>query len=266
MRILAVDDERLALENISALLKKVLPGSEINGFTKSLDAFAWLSSHRVDIAFLDIEMGDMNGLNLAKKCKDLCPNINIIFVTGYSRYTMDALRLHASGYLIKPVREKDLRVELDNLRHPLPASTTGRVRIQTFGNFEVFVDQNPLLIPQQKCRECLAYVVDRKGARVTAAELAALLWGDVPYDRRVQNNTHRVIADTIKYLKDAGIAEILLKNRGDLWIDVEKVDCDYYHFINGDVAQINAFHGEYMTNYSWAEFTLAELGKVKATY
>lgn len=259
MKILAVDDERLALENITDLLKKMVPAAEIVGFTKSADAFAFLAEHRMDIAFLDIEMGGMNGLTLAKKCKDICPDINIIFVTGFDQYTMDALKLRASGYLIKPVREKDLRAELDNLRHPITTTCAHRVRIQAFGNFEIFVDQKPLNIPIAKCKECLAYLVDRKGARVTAAELAAVLWEDTPYDKRTQNNTYRVISDTMKYLKDAGIADIMIKSRGDMAINMERVDCDYYRFLRGDVSQINMFRGEYMTNYSWAEFTLAEL-------
>lgn len=260
---MAVDDERLALENITSLLKKILPQAEITGFTKSTEAFSFLAAHAVNIAFLDIEMCGMNGLSLAKKCKELCPDINIIFVTGYDRYTMDALRLHASGYLIKPVRESDLRAELDNLRHPIVTASQHRVRIQAFGNFEIFVDQKPLFIPIAKCKECLAYLVDRKGSRVTAPELATVLWEDTPYDKRTQNNTHRVISDTVKYLKEAGVANIIIKNRGDMAINLEQVDCDYYRFLMGDVSQINLFRGEYMTNYSWAEFTLAQLSSLK---
>ena len=81
--------------------------------------------------------------------------LSIIFVTGYSQYTMDALKLRVSGYLMKPVRTSDLRLELKNLRHPLPEFNC-RVRIQTFGNFEVFVDGRPLKFPRKKCKECLA--------------------------------------------------------------------------------------------------------------
>lgn len=261
MKILAVDDEKLVLNELVSRIKAVLPEAEVSGFTQSTEAFRWLSEHSAQIAFLDIEMNQMNGLVLAKNCKDLCPNINIIFVTGYDQYTLEAIKLHPSGYLLKPVCEQQLRAELDNLLYPLKTSVAGRVRIQTFGNFEIFVDGRPLVIPIQKCRECLAYLVDRKGARVTVAELAALFWQDVPYNKRVQNNTHRIISDTVKYVKNAGISQILIRHRGEIAIDTEQVDCDYYRFLKGDVSQINAFRGEYMTNYSWAEFTLAELVK-----
>lgn len=259
MKIIAVDDERLALENILNLLKKTQPSAEISGFIRSSEAFAFLEKHKCDIAFLDIEMSGMNGLTLAKKCKELCPEINIVFVTGHEQYTLDALRLRASGYIFKPVRENDLKAELENLRHPIADDFTHKVRIQAFGNFEIFVDQKPLSMPIAKCKECIAYLVDRRGARVTAAELAAVLWEDCPYDKRIQNNIYRVISDTVKYLKDAGISDIIIKSRKDMAINIANVDCDYYRFLKGDVSQINMFRGEYMTNYSWAEFTLAEL-------
>ena len=266
MNIIAVDDERLALDNLMSMLKEVLPAAKINGFLDSAKAFVYLKSNVADIAFLDIEMGEMDGITLAKKCKDVCPNINIIFVTGYTQYTMDALRLHVSGYLMKPVRAKDLQIELDNLRHPLPVKPKCRVRVQTFGNFEVFLDNKPLPMPLAKCRECLAYLIDRKGARVTVPELAAVLWEDRLFDKTVQNNTHRVLSDMMKALREAGIANIVIKTRRDISIDIDEVDCDYYRFLKGDVSQINIFRGEYMTNYSWAEFTLACLIQTKRKY
>lgn len=171
----------------------------------------------------------------------------------------DAFRLHVSGYLLKPVRERDLRAEIDNLRFPVSHVPTKRVRVQTFGHFEVFVDGRPLNLPRAKSKECLAYLIDRKGARLTVAEIASVLWEDKENDINTQNNAHQVIFTLMKALKDAGIEDIVIKSRREIAIDVSKVDCDYYAAISGDMTQMNAFSGEYMTNYSWAEFTLGEL-------
>lgn len=263
MRMMVVDDEELAIESLVKILRKEQPNAEIITFTKSLAAFNYLSQNPVDIAFLDIEMGEFNGIALAKKCKDLCPMVNIIFVTGYSEYAVDAIQLHCSGYLLKPVRGEDLRRELKNLRHPLPSVPTHRVRIQTFGNFEVFVDGKALRVPRQKCKECLAYLVDRKGAGVTYAQLSSLLWEDAPYDRKVQKKTQTVISALGKALRAVKATDILIRTRTNIAIDVEKVDCDYFQAICGDMAWMNAFAGEYMSNYSWAEFTLGALVEMK---
>ncbi len=262
MKILVVDDEALAVESLVKVLEQELPDAEIVTFIEPEGAFAYLAAHVVDIAFLDIEMGHLSGLALAKRCKDLCPTVNIIFVTGYSQYTMDALRLHVSGYLMKPVRAEDLRTELSNLRHPMP--TDKRVRIQTFGNFEVFVDGKALRVPRQKCKECLAYLVDRRGAGVTYAQLSTVLWEERPLDRTVQKSTQKIISILWKALEQAGVEDILIRTRMEIAIDAEKVDCDYFRAIAGDTAWLNSFTGEYMSNYSWAEVTLGELIEIKS--
>lgn len=259
MRIIAVDDERLPLENLMKQILRVEADAELLGFSDSAKALSYLAEHSVDIAFLDIEMAGLSGIALAKHCKELCPTVNIIFVTGHSQYMLDAFNLHASGYLLKPVLEEDLRREMENLRYPLPPASKKRVRVQTFGNFEVFVDGRPLDFPRAKSKECMAYLIDRKGARVSVSELAAVLWEDMPDDSATQNRVHQVIYTLGKALKDVGVQDILIKSRREIAIDTGKVDCDYYAAVSGDMAQMNAFTGEYMKNYSWAEFTLGSL-------
>ncbi len=259
MRIMAVDNEPLVLSSLVRQLTKVVPEAEIISFTKPAEVFDYLSENIVDIAFLDIQMGSMNGIELAKKCKDLCPRVNIIFVTGHSQYTEGAFSLHGSGYLRKPVLEEALRREIENLRNPLQPVASSRVRIQTFGNFEIFVDAEPLQFPQSKCKECLAYLIDRKGAGVRVAEISAVLWEGEPIVRRFQNSTKKIISDMMRTLKTAGVKDIVIKKFNSIAIDVTKVDCDYYKAIHGDMQQMNAFVGEYMSQYSWAQFSLSEL-------
>ena len=262
MKIIAVDDERLAMENLVALIRQVEPEAEVSGFTRPADAFDYLSQNRADIALLDIEMGEYSGIELAGRCKKICPQVNIIFVTGYSQYMLDAFKLHASGYLMKPVRAADLRAEMDNLRHPV-IQNTKRVRVQTFGYFEIFVDGQLLKFPRTKCKECLAYLIDRKGARVTYPDLSSILWEDKPYDRTVQNNTQKIISELMKALREVNVEDIIIKSRSDIAVETTLIDCDYYEALSGSTTQINRFAGEYMSNYSWAEFTLGELIRVE---
>lgn len=259
MKIILVDDEKLALDYMESLLHRVEPQANFVGFTDVDAALAYLSVNDVDVALLDIEMGKYSGIEFAKKCKKACPKINIIFVTGYSQYTIEALQLHASGYLMKPVRPKDLRMELDNLLYPVPIKNTHRVRIQTFGNFEVFVDNQPLKLPLSKCKESLAYLVDRKGALVNMPELANVLWEDRLFDRSLRNNIHQLIFTLMKTLREVHAEEIIIKYPREIAIDTSKVDCDYFRALSGDMAQMNLFTGEYMKNYSWAEFTVGKI-------
>lgn len=254
MRILAIDDEPLALYGLMDEIKKVKQECDIIGFSDPVAALEELEQKawKPDAVFLDIEMPGMNGLTFAKRMKNICPRCNIIFVTSYTKYALDAHGLHASGYLIKPVLAEDIRRELEELRIPVVASLA-RVRIQTFGNFDIFVDNIPLTFARAKAKEALAYIVSRNGGSVNAAELAAVIWEAMDYKKSLQNRTQTVISDMMKALREADAADIIIKKHNCISVDVRKVDCDYFRFLKGDVAAVNAYMGEFMNNYSWAE-------------
>lgn len=256
MKILAVDDERLALRDIMNLLKKAVPEADAVGFTKIADGFTYLFENQVDVVLLDMDMGAMSGIAAAKRCKEIFPDVRIIFVTGHSRNIVHGSEKHSSGYLMKPVRVEELRDELDDGNSDVPCLREQRVRIQTFGHFTVFVDHQPLFMEDEKYMECLAYLVHRRGALVNVQELSAVLWKEMPQDRKTWRNSKKVMAALMKSLKRAGIRDIVKKTEGGLAIDTEKVNCDCYGFLNGDAAQINAYGGVYMNEYEWGEFSV----------
>ena len=122
-------------------------------------------SNSIDVAFLDIQTGGMSGLELALELKRLQPGVHIIFVTGFSQYAVDAFAMHASGYLLKPATEEAVLRELTFLYQEREASA--RVRVKTFGGFDVYVDGEPLRFGRAKSKELFAYLVDRRGSSVT---------------------------------------------------------------------------------------------------
>jgi len=124
MRIIVADDEKLILEGNTALVRKILPDAEIIMCNRPAKVLEEMEACLADIAILDINMPGMKGVDLARRCMEMNPNINIIFVTGYSEYALEAYRLHASGYLMKPISETVLREELSNLRIPVFSSNS----------------------------------------------------------------------------------------------------------------------------------------------
>lgn len=84
-------------------------------------------------------MRGMTGVELAKKLKDAYPKINIIFVTGFDQYTGEAMKMHASGYIMKPVTAEKVKEEMENLRNPIEPLSDKLLRVQCFGNFDVFI-------------------------------------------------------------------------------------------------------------------------------
>lgn len=117
MNIMAVDDEPSALEALERSIRTAAPTAGLVCFDMPQQALIYAEANRIDAAFLDIEMGGMDGLALAKGLQGIYPGTNIIFVTGFRKYTGDALDLRVSGYVMKPINSKRIREELDNLRH-----------------------------------------------------------------------------------------------------------------------------------------------------
>lgn len=110
MNIIAVDDEALALGYMLKILKEAAPGSRFKGFEDPFAALDYLRENPVDIAFLDIEMYGLNGIELAKRFKEAAPSVKIIFSTGFPDYALDAFSVHASGYLLKPPHRRSCKV------------------------------------------------------------------------------------------------------------------------------------------------------------
>ena len=103
MKIIALDDEELALEGLMDAIRACAQNAELHGFSYTEDVLAFLRDHSCDVAFLDVEMAGLNGVELAEQLKLHNPDVNLIFATGFSSYQGSAFDLHASGYLMKPI-------------------------------------------------------------------------------------------------------------------------------------------------------------------
>lgn len=263
MNILALDDEELMLWALTDSLEKVFNENDIiKGFEESQDAIGFVKSlgnKPLDYAFLDIRLRGGNGIDVAKEIKKLKPKTKILFCTAYSDRAIDAFGVNAVGYLLKPITPEKIRNSLEQLS--LMFSNIGdiptekKVEIKTFGNFDVFVDKKPIHWKRLKAKELLALLVDKKGASVTNVEIAITLWED---DNKVKS-VPTIISSLRHTLKDYGVEDILIRSRNHTAIDTTKVLCDVYEFYDGKATALNLYQGEYMANYSWAEFTNAYL-------
>lgn len=259
MNIIAVDDEKLALDTLVDSIEKSVAEAQVHSFRNPEDARDFVRENSCEIAFLDIKMRGMTGLELARQLKDIRGDINIIFVTGYSEYSLDAFRLYASDYLLKPATPDTVRQAMEHLRSPVKPIQSKKIRFQCFGNFDAFADGKPLIFKRMKTKELLAYLVDRMGASATMREIMAVLWENGPDNSSRYSNLRNLITDLKHALADVGAEDILLKNRNMIAIDRDAVVCDYYDFLRHIPYAVNAYRGEYMAQYSWAEITTASL-------
>ena len=95
-----------------------MPNATITGFTKPMDAIEYAKANRVSLAFLDIEMGNVSGLDVCGELLQINPRTNVVFLTAYPSYAIDAWETGASGFMLKPITADGVRAQLKKLRYP----------------------------------------------------------------------------------------------------------------------------------------------------
>ena len=246
---IAVDDEILMLGALVAAIGASPDISDVFQFSDCDKALDFVKENAIDVAFLDINMRGMGGLALAEKIIGACPECKIVFCTGYEEYAIPAFKLHASGYLMKPVSAKDVQTEIDNIKGI--RQTEKPLTVKCFGTFEVYAKGEKLTFKRSKTKELFAFLVDRNGAGVTVAEIGVALWGN-DKEQKNQNYIHQLFRDLRQSLEAAGVKEIFERNNYFYSINPVKLDCDYYTYLKTGKPE---FRGEYMSQYSWAEET-----------
>ena len=255
MRVICVDDEPLAVEYTLGQCAQLPEVDEAKGFTDAQSALDWLRNHPAELALLDINMPEPDGITLAARIKELYPQTAIVFLTAYKEYAFDAYAVHPAGYLLKPVSLERLASELRYVSGGAQTAASAHIRVKTFGLFDVYVDERPISFKLSKSKEILAFLVDKQGSGVTRAELFAAVWEDRAYDRKQQKQIDVYIRSLRETLRQYGAEEMLEMEKGILRVRPDTFVCDAYLFYSGDSDTINAYRGEYMSSYSWASMT-----------
>ena len=254
MKAIAVDDELYMLESLEEAIRASADIDQVERFSSCSAALAYAMENAIDIAFLDINMRGIGGLGLAEKLIELQPRCKIVFCTGYGEYAVSAFQLHVSGYLMKPITPEDVQKEIDHIKGI--KATEKLLTIKCFGNFEVLHDGEILPFKRKKAKELLAVLVDRNGAGMTAKQICAVLFPDDTDDTKNAAYLRQLVMDLKNTLKTIHAEDVLRHDTPYYRIDTNLVRCDYLSFL--ETGKPN-FHGEYMTQYSWAEETCARL-------
>ena len=262
MKIFAVDDDPLFLKKMEKMLASAAADAELEIFQDSPAALARAREEEADVVFLETGMPELGGLDLGQYLKDLNPYINLIYVAKDGKDAAEAMQQHASGYMIKPVDEKQIRKELEDLRYPEEWKKHKRVFAQTFGNFELFADGKPVTFKYNRTKEMVAVLINNRGAQTTNGEIIASLWeddGDPEKKASYLSNLRQDLQNTLTKLKLSGI---ILKQRGSMAINTAKIECYLFDWLDKKKDSRYQYLGDYMNQYSWPEYRHAELDEI----
>lgn len=229
IRVILVDDEQPSLDRLE---KQLITGGGVEvtaKFTEPAQALGFLKENKADAAFLDIEMPDMNGLELANRILEV-QDIAIVFITAYQRYAVEAFRLNALDYLLKPVAADRLMEAIRRIAKPFGVrAECQKFRVSCFGKFRVYAGEEEIRFRTEKAEELLAFLIDQKGAYVSRNKIIDSLWEEFDADRAIIHfNT------TLHYVKKAlltsGVQASIQYERGSYRLDVKSLHCDYLEF------------------------------------
>lgn len=263
-----MDDEPLALVNMEKKLKEFNSIEVIKFFSTVKDLQAEGPSLDFQVAFLDVEMPGMNGLEIAQLLKKWNKNIFIVFVTAYRDYAIQAFEIHSIDYLLKPISKARLEttinriqelLHLENKSTPLQIRNTPALTIQCFGGFVVLHNNKAVHWRTLKTKELFAFLFSNLNSQVPRDTIIEALWADTEFKKaRVQLHT------TVSYLRTTlstlGYSEVIQYSNGCYILQIEDFQCDVHdleHILNAKMetakfdvekaeALIQSYQGEYM--------------------
>lgn len=228
IRIAAVDDELHVLERFERMIEGNKDLELCGLFETGEQLLSYLKVHPLDGVFLDIEMPGINGLQLSESILELNEDIDIIFVTAFNQYAIEAFELEAIDYVLKPFTEERLNKSIRRLlKKRGKKAQWEKPFIQCFGDFEVFKNGEALLWKNSKAKEILAFLVHKEGAPVSWEKIATSVWPEFD-SQKAQTNFHATTYLLRKKLSEAGISNIFECNRGNYRVLMDKIDCDLY--------------------------------------
>lgn len=256
MRAMIVDDEPVMVRYFMREAEAI-PDLNVQGtFTAARDAIAYAKKNPVEVAFLDVAMPDMSGLELAVRLRELRPDILIVFVSAFD-YIRDSNRIGGDYYLEKPYDRDMLELMMERLRL-LARRQKKHIYIQTFGTFSVLKDGVPVPLTG-KAKEILAYVVLFRGKEVSNQTIYTTIWEEKPYGQAEMTVYFHALKRLKKTLAENGIENLLISNARGQMLNTDIVDCDYYAWQDKKSDRHEQFNGTFLSEYSWSEPVLAEM-------
>ena len=153
MKAICVDGDELTLALAASVCEAHPLLTEVLRFSCARDALVWLASETVNLAILEVELPDVDGMLLAAEIKRKCPAAAVVFLARTDEYALEAFGIHASGYLLKPVGRQRLEDEVEYALTGSVSHTPCHIEVRTFGNFELLVDGVTVSFNRSKAKE-----------------------------------------------------------------------------------------------------------------
>ncbi len=260
MHIIYLDNDKTAQSHFMQLCTELSANHDITLLHNTLEFSEHIRNNKPDLIFCEAFIDGTEIFPLCETIKMYSENLQFVLITSTTDYAEEAFDNGFFGYIKKPCTKEKLHRLFDRYSQIYPQDR--KIEIKTFGRFEVFSDGKAIHFSNKKAKELLALLVDRRGGFVTMEQAIDTLWENRAYDECTKTLYRTALKNLRDTLAKSGYTDILVEKRGQRCINKERVSCDYYDFIDNPSRFSELFNDEYMIDYSWSEFTLAQIVKI----
>lgn len=257
MKAIIVDDEPIMIQKFKRLSSCIPDLALIGQFQTATEALDFARKSSIDVAFLDVSLPQITGIEVAKELRKIDPELLIVFVTAYDDYVWDFNNIGGDYYILKPYTSETLEMAMERLRL-LSVRKQKDLYLQMFGRFMILQKGKPLPI-SGKAKEILALVATKRGKEISNEEIYSTIWEFRPYGNYEMTVYYNALRRLKKFLNKHGISDLLISTQRGQMINVSVFDCDYYAWTDKDLNSRDRFEGEFLSEYSWAESILANI-------
>lgn len=175
-----------------------------------------------------------------------------------SQETVQAEQLRSAILGVNPDIRCEIATSPDDLGEALPQRNSD-LRVQCFGEFEVFSQERPLYFKRARSKELMAILVCNRGSMLSMGRIMSILWEDGNDTDSDRSYLRSLISDLKKTLTAAGAGDVIIKKYNSIGIDTRRIRCDYYDFLEGKIEAVEQYNGQFMTQYPWAEYELSRI-------
>ncbi len=231
LRTILVDDEELSIKRLKKILTECSGIQICNTFSNSLEAYEYIKENKIDVAFLDISMPDIDGMTFSDMLHDIDGDIDVVFITGHDEYAVKAFELNALDYLLKPVTLERLQKTLDKIKKKRrPVQENLGIRVSFFNGFKICTtgdEGREIKLRSPKTEELFAFIV-YKGT-TSREEIVDTLWEGLDFDKALKN-----INSNMYYIRKAlsvyGLGDCIKTGKKEIGIETGRITCDLFEF------------------------------------
>ena len=257
MRAILVDDEPLMLRSFMRCSAGIPEIQVIAQFEDPESALVFAQENPFELALLDIQLPRMSGIELAVKLRELYPALLVVFISAYDEYVRDSNAIGGDDYIVKPYKKETLEHMVKKLVL-LSKRQQKEIYLQMFGKFNVLKNGVPLPITG-KTKEILALIACKQGKEISNEEIYSVIWEGREYSNEHMKTYYNALGRLKRALADGGVENLLISTSHGQMLNTELCDCDYFDWLNKNVGGRSHFEGEFLSEYSWGEYILADL-------